>query len=186
MKANLGCEAGCGLTIAWLDHGRTLEMTFYPCAAYFFEILHWQAQCLVSLDYDACFSVHCKKRFICVKATATSFVTIAINHEIHLSWQVAVRNDVRVCLCTTVLFSVLKTLHYTVLLQYYTVSLQYYKELPRYGSVLQSSNPVLLCATKYYSNSTLYYKILLQYYKALLQCYSVLQSNTTKKYESHY
>ena len=49
------------------DHariGRTLEMTFHPFSANFFEILDghfsWQAQYLVSLDYDACCSAHCK------------------------------------------------------------------------------------------------------------------------------
>ena len=45
------------------DHariGRALEMTFHPFSANFFEILDahfsWQAQYLVSLDYDACCS----------------------------------------------------------------------------------------------------------------------------------
>ena len=53
---------------SWSDHsriGRALEMTFHPFSANFFEILDghfsWQAQYLVSLDYD--------------------------NHEIHFSWQ---------------------------------------------------------------------------------------------------
>ena len=82
VKGNLGCEAGCGLTVSysriilgsWSDHGRigrALEMTFHPFSANFFEILDghfsWQAQYLVSLDYDACCSAHCKYRFICVK-----------------------------------------------------------------------------------------------------------------------
>ena len=44
--------------------GRALEMTFHPFSANFFEILDghfsWQAQYLVSLDYDACCSAHCK------------------------------------------------------------------------------------------------------------------------------
>ena len=51
----------------WSDHGRigrALEMTFHPFSANFFEILDghfsWQAQYLVSLDYDACCSAHCK------------------------------------------------------------------------------------------------------------------------------
>ena len=59
VKGNLGCEAG--------DHGRigrALEMTFHPFSANFFEILDghllWQAQYLVSLDYDARCSAHCK------------------------------------------------------------------------------------------------------------------------------
>ena len=77
-KGHLGCEAGCGLTVScsdhgrimlgsWSDHsriGRALEMTFHPFSANFFEILDghfsWQAQYLVSLDYDACCSAHCK------------------------------------------------------------------------------------------------------------------------------
>ena len=49
------------------DHGRigrALEMTFHPFSANFFEIrdghFSWQAQYLVSLDYDACCSAHCK------------------------------------------------------------------------------------------------------------------------------
>ena len=79
VKGNLGCEAGCGLTVSFSDHGRiilgsfsdhsrigrALEMTFHPFSANFFEILDghfsWQAQYLVSfLDYDACCSAHCK------------------------------------------------------------------------------------------------------------------------------
>ena len=67
VKGNLGCEAGCGLTVSWSDHGRigrALEMTFHPFSANFFEILDghfsWQAQYLVSLDNDTCCSAHCK------------------------------------------------------------------------------------------------------------------------------
>ena len=67
VKGNLGCEAGCGLTVSCSDHsriGRALEMTFHPFSANFFEILDghfsWQAQYLVSLDYDARCSAHCK------------------------------------------------------------------------------------------------------------------------------
>ena len=78
VKGNLGCEAGCGLTVSWSDHarimlgscsdhgriGRALEMTFHPFSANCFEIrdshFSWQAQYLVSLDYDACCSAHCK------------------------------------------------------------------------------------------------------------------------------
>ena len=67
VKSNLGCEAGCGRTVSCSDHsriGRALEMTFHPFSANFFEILDghfsWQAQYLVSLDYDACCSAHCK------------------------------------------------------------------------------------------------------------------------------
>ena len=68
VKSNLGCEAGCGLTVSWSDHdariGRALELTFHPFSANFFEILDghfsWQAQNLVSLDNDTCWSAHCK------------------------------------------------------------------------------------------------------------------------------
>ena len=67
VKGNLGCEAGCGRTVSCSDHGRigrALEMTLHPFSANFFEILDghfsWQAQYLVSLDYDACCSAHCK------------------------------------------------------------------------------------------------------------------------------
>ena len=71
VKSNLGREAGCGLVGFMVgscsDHsriGRALEMTFHPFSANFFEILDshfsWQAQYLVSLDYDACCSAHCK------------------------------------------------------------------------------------------------------------------------------
>ena len=67
VKSNLGCEAGCGLTVSFSDHariGRALEMTLHPFSANFSEILDghfsWQAQYLVSLDYDTCCSAHCK------------------------------------------------------------------------------------------------------------------------------
>ena len=74
VKSNLGCEAGCRRTVSFSDHariisdhgriGRALEMTFHPFSANFFEILDghfsWQAQYLVSLDYDTCCSAHCK------------------------------------------------------------------------------------------------------------------------------
>ena len=69
VKGNLGCEAGCGLTVSWSDHARIMlgscsDLTFHPFSANFFEILDghfsWQAQYLVSLDYDACCSAHCK------------------------------------------------------------------------------------------------------------------------------
>ena len=67
VKGNLGCEAGCGLTVSFSDHariGRALEMTFHPFSANFFEILDghfsWQAQYLVSLDNDTCCFAHCK------------------------------------------------------------------------------------------------------------------------------
>ena len=67
VKSNLGCEAGCGRTVSFSDHGRigrALEMTFHPFSANFFEILDghfsWQAQYLVSLDNDTCCSPPCK------------------------------------------------------------------------------------------------------------------------------
>ena len=67
VKSNLGCEAGCGVTVSWSDHGRigpALEMTFQLFSANFCEILEshfaWQAQYLVSLDNDTCCSAHCK------------------------------------------------------------------------------------------------------------------------------
>ena len=66
-KCNLGCEAGCGLTVSCSDHariGRALEMTFHLFSPNFFHILDgyfsWQVQYLVSLDTDTCSSAHCK------------------------------------------------------------------------------------------------------------------------------
>ena len=57
-------------------------MTFHPFSANFFEILDghfsWQAQYLVSLDYDS----HVAPRIV----NNVSFVS-RINHEIHFSWQ---------------------------------------------------------------------------------------------------
>ena len=74
VKGNLGCEAGCGLTVSFSDHGRIMVGSFSDrprigndvssVSANFFEILDghfsWQAQYLVSLDYDARCSAHCK------------------------------------------------------------------------------------------------------------------------------
>ena len=67
VESNLGCEAGCGLTVSCSDHariGRALEMTFHLFWTNFFEILEnhfaWQAHYLVSLDNDTCCSAHCK------------------------------------------------------------------------------------------------------------------------------
>ena len=71
VKGNLGCEAGCGLTVSFSDHsrimvgswsdhsriGRALEMTFFEILDGHFS---WQAQYLVSLDNDTCYSAHCK------------------------------------------------------------------------------------------------------------------------------
>ena len=57
-------------------------MTFQLFSANFFEILDghfsWQAQYLVSLDNDTCYSLRIVNN--------VSFVT-RINHEIHFSWQ---------------------------------------------------------------------------------------------------
>ena len=80
LKSNLGCEAGCGLTVSWSDHGRimvgswsdhgrivpALEMTFDPFSEIFSEMLllqchfSWQAQYLVSLEGETVCSAHCK------------------------------------------------------------------------------------------------------------------------------
>ena len=73
-KSNLTCEAGCGLRVhariilgSWSDHGRigpALEMTLHLFLEIFFDILQchfsWQAQYLVRLDRDTCYSAHCK------------------------------------------------------------------------------------------------------------------------------
>ena len=66
-KSNLGCAAGCGLTVSCSDHARivpALEMTFHEFSDIFFEMLQchfsWQAQYLVRLDGDTCCSAHCK------------------------------------------------------------------------------------------------------------------------------
>ena len=82
VKSNLGCEAGCGVTVSFSDHSRillgsfsdpariilgsapALEMTFQLFSRNFCKILDshfaWQAQYLVSLDNDTCCSAHCK------------------------------------------------------------------------------------------------------------------------------
>ena len=91
VKGNLGCEAGCGLTVSWSDHarimvgscsdhgriGRALEMTFHPFSANFFEIsdghFSWQAQYLVSFWT----MTHVAPRIV----NNVSFVS-RINHEI--------------------------------------------------------------------------------------------------------
>ena len=84
-KYNLGCEAGCGRRFhgriglgSWSDRsrnglgmvsersriGRALEMTFQLFSRNLCAILEspfaWQAQYLVSLDNDTCYSAHCK------------------------------------------------------------------------------------------------------------------------------
>ena len=78
VKSNLGCEAGCGVTVSWSDHSRiilgmvsdhsrigpALEMTFQLFSRNFFEMLEshfaWQAQYLVMLEDATCCSAHCK------------------------------------------------------------------------------------------------------------------------------
>ena len=83
VKSNLGCEAGCGLTVSCSDHariGRALEMTFHPFSANFSEILDghfsWQAHWWVWT------MTHVAPRIV----NNVSFVS-RINHEIHFSWQ---------------------------------------------------------------------------------------------------
>ena len=74
VKSNLGCEAGCGVTVSFSDHGRiqlgsssdparigpALEMTFQLFSRNFSEILEnhfaWQAQYLVMLEDATCCS----------------------------------------------------------------------------------------------------------------------------------
>ena len=67
VKSNLGCEAGCGVTVSCSDHSRigpALEMTFHLFWRNFFEMLEshfaWQAQYLVMLEDATCCSAHCK------------------------------------------------------------------------------------------------------------------------------
>ena len=70
VKSNLGCEAGCGLTVSFSDRSRnglgscSDRLRIGNDVSSVFSILDghfsWQAQYLVSLDYDACCSAHCK------------------------------------------------------------------------------------------------------------------------------
>ena len=67
MKSNLGCEAGCGLTVSCSDHSRNgLGMVsdrpriVNDVSSVLENHFAWQAQCLVSLDNDTCCSAHCK------------------------------------------------------------------------------------------------------------------------------
>ena len=106
VKGNLGCEAGCGLTVSCSDHGRVMVgsaahwkwrfIRFQQISLRFWTVIFrgrrsiwwvwtmthvaprivnnvsfvsrinheihfsWQAQYLVSLDYDTCYSAHCK------------------------------------------------------------------------------------------------------------------------------
>ena len=68
VKSNLGCEAGCGVTVSWSDHSRiilgmvsdhsrigpALEMTFQLFSRNFFEMLErhfaWQAPRAFSIE----------------------------------------------------------------------------------------------------------------------------------------
>ena len=66
------------------DHariGRALEMTFQLFFANFCQMLHgyfaWQAQYLVSLEGDICFSAHWKWRFICDEDQACESFCVA-------------------------------------------------------------------------------------------------------------
>ena len=108
-KSNLGCEAGCGLSVSWSDYGRimlgswsdhgrigpALEMTFHLFLEIFFDILQchfsWQAQYLARLDSDTCCSAHWKWRFICEddKAVESFFVAGAVFGEVQVSLFVA-------------------------------------------------------------------------------------------------
>ena len=85
VKSNLGCEAGCGLTVSCSDHGRigrALQMTVHPFSANFSEILdgHFssQAQYLVSLDYVTHVALRIVNNVSCVTR---------ISHGSHFSWQ---------------------------------------------------------------------------------------------------
>ena len=97
-KKNLGCEAGCGLTVSCSDHGRigpALEMTFHQVSDICSEILQcnflWQAHYLRRLEGDTCCSAHCKWGFICDEDSACeSFcVTGAVHGEVQVSLFVA-------------------------------------------------------------------------------------------------
>ena len=73
-KSNLGCEAGCGLTVSWSDHSRIMVGScsdrsrivndVSAISRNLREILEnhfaWQAQYSVMLGDDTCCSAHCK------------------------------------------------------------------------------------------------------------------------------
>ena len=73
-KSNVGCEAGCGLTVSFSDHGRIIlgmvsdrppiPSDISPVFGHLFEILQshfaWQVQYLVRVEGDTCCSAHCK------------------------------------------------------------------------------------------------------------------------------
>ena len=77
-KSNLACEAGCGVTVSFSDHGRiilgscsdpagigpALEMTFQLFSRNFCESFKsqfaWQAHYSVMLEDAICCSAHCK------------------------------------------------------------------------------------------------------------------------------
>ena len=70
-KSDLGCEAGCGLTVSFSERSRIIlgscsdRPRIVNDVSYVTRISHgnhfsWQAQYLVSLDNDTCCSAHCK------------------------------------------------------------------------------------------------------------------------------
>ena len=83
-KSNLGCEAGCGVTVSFSGHARimvgscsdrsrivnkTFNNVFQLFWRNFCEMLErhfsWQVQYTVMLEDDSSCSAHCKYRFIC-------------------------------------------------------------------------------------------------------------------------
>ena len=71
VKSNLGCEAGCGVTVSFSDPARIILgmvsdrsriVNNVSCVTRINHEIHfsWQAQYLVSLDNDTCCSAHCK------------------------------------------------------------------------------------------------------------------------------
>ena len=71
VKSNLGCEAGCGVTVSCSDPARIILgmvsdrsriVNSVSCVTRVNHEIHfsWQAQYLVSLDNDTCCSAHCK------------------------------------------------------------------------------------------------------------------------------
>ena len=74
VKSNLGCEAGCGVTVSFSDHGRIqlgsssdrsrIVIDVSSVLEFVSEILEnhfaWQAQYLVMLEDATCCSAHCK------------------------------------------------------------------------------------------------------------------------------
>ena len=77
-KKNLGCEAGCGLTVSFSeilgscmlgsfsDRPGNCKMTAHLFSCIFFDnfaVISWQAQYLVRLEGDTCCSAHRKRLF---------------------------------------------------------------------------------------------------------------------------